>query len=101
MVRERDGERATAHKAEDGWMTTTSSKNLGCLRALALLSVSVTAAAAQTATARIVNAANAFLTTLDQKQHKSVLFAFDDQQQRARWSNLPTTMVPRAGLSMG
>ena len=28
-------------------------------------------------------------------------FAFDDAQQRTRWSNLPTRMVPRAGLSMG
>jgi len=30
-----------------------------------------------------------------------VQFAFDDAQQRTRWSNLPTRMVPRAGLSMG
>jgi hypothetical protein len=29
------------------------------------------------------------------------LFALDDAQQRTRWSNLPTTMVKRAGLSMG
>ena len=56
---------------------------------------------AQTATARIVSAANAFLATLDQKQRQSVQFAFDDEKQRARWSNLPVTMVPRAGLSMG
>ena len=59
------------------------------------------AAAAQTATARAVSAANKFLATLDQKQRHSVLFAFDDEKQRARWSNLPTTMVPRAGLKMG
>lgn len=59
------------------------------------------AAAAQTATSRIVGAANAFLATLDEKQRKSVLFAFDDEQQRKRWSNLPVRMVPRAGLSMG
>jgi hypothetical protein len=30
-----------------------------------------------------------------------VLFGFDDEQQRVRWSNLPVRMVPRAGLSMG
>jgi hypothetical protein len=30
-----------------------------------------------------------------------VLFAFDDEKQRVRWSNLPVRMVPRAGLSMG
>src|SRR5689334_24325639 len=57
--------------------------------------------AAQQPTARIVNAANAFLATLDQKQRQSVLFAFDDQKQRTRWSNLPVRMVPRAGLSFG
>jgi hypothetical protein len=58
-------------------------------------------ASAQTATPRIVNAANAFLSTLDQKQRQSVLFAFDDAAQRTRWSNLPVQMVKRAGLSMG
>jgi hypothetical protein len=58
-------------------------------------------AVAQTATPRIVSAANAFLATLDPKQRQSVLFAFDDAQQRVRWSNFPVSMVPRAGLSMG
>lgn len=66
---------------------------------LALLSLG--AAMAQTATSRIVGAANAFLATLDQKQRQSVQFAFDDEKQRVRWSNLPVRMVPRAGLSMG
>ncbi len=65
-----------------------------------LICLSVTAAVAQTATARIVSAGNAFLSSLDEKQRASVLFAFDDAKQRVRWSNLPTTMVPRAGLSM-
>src|SRR5439155_22463353 len=63
--------------------------------------LSLTAAMAHTATPRIVGAAKTFLSTLDQKQRQSVLFAFDDAQQRTRWSNLPTTMVHRAGLSMG
>jgi Protein of unknown function (DUF3500) len=49
----------------------------------------------------MVNAANAFLSTLDQKQRQSVLFAFDDEKQRARWSNLPTSIVHRSGLTMG
>src|SRR5689334_19290112 len=66
-----------------------------------LFLVSVIAAGAQTATPRIVSAANTFLSTLDQKQRAGVLFSFDDHEQRARWSNLPTTMVRRAGLSMG
>ena len=30
-----------------------------------------------------------------------MLFAFDDEKQWARWSNLPVRMVPRGGLSMG
>src|SRR5579862_7021658 len=56
---------------------------------------------AQTAGPGIVKAANAFLSSLDQKQRQSVLFTFDDEKQRVRWSNLPTTMVRRAGLSLG
>ena len=45
-----------------------------------LASLSLGAAMAQTATARIVSAANSFLSTLDEKQRQSVLFAFDDEQ---------------------
>src|SRR5262249_33902968 len=66
-----------------------------------LLAFSLMTAAAQTATARIVSAANAFLSTLNDKQRQSVTFAFDDEQQRKRWSNLPVSMVPRAGMSLG
>jgi hypothetical protein len=57
--------------------------------------------AAQTPPARMVSAANAFLATLDQKQRQTVMFAYDDEKQRARWSNLPTSIVHRAGLTMG
>ncbi len=66
-----------------------------------LVPLSFGAAAAQTATARIVKAANSFLSTLDDKQRQSVSFAFDDEEQRKRWSNFPISIVPRAGLSMG
>jgi hypothetical protein len=55
----------------------------------------------RSSTARIVKAADGFLATLDDKQRASVLFAFDDDKQRARWSNLPVRMAPRAGLRMG
>lgn len=68
--------------------------------ACALLSLGLSVAPAQTVSSRVANSANAFLSSLDQKQRQSVLFAFDDAQQRARWSNLPTTIVRRAGLSM-
>jgi hypothetical protein len=71
------------------------------IRTSLLISVSLSATLAQTATSRIVSAANAFLSTLDQKQRQSVSFAFDDEKQRQRWSNLPISIVPRAGLSMG
>src|ERR1700694_1969973 len=82
-------------------MNIFSMKTIRVAAALAVICSSLTAAAAQTATSRIVNAAkNTFLSTLDEKQRQSVLFAFDDEKQRARWSNFPTSVVPRAGVSL-
>ena len=57
-------------------------------------------AAAQAATANVVASANAFLATLDAQQRAAVLYAFDDDRQRARWSNFPTGFVPRGGVRM-
>jgi len=54
----------------------------------------------QTTTSQIVSAANAFLSTLDDKQRQAVLYSFDDQEQRQRWSNFPTGVVPRGGISL-
>jgi hypothetical protein len=51
-------------------------------------------------TGRIVDAANSFLATLDADQRKQVLYAFDDNEQRARWSNFPTGVVPRGGINL-
>lgn len=68
---------------------------------LALTCLAVNATMAQTPTSRIVSAANTFLSTLDQPQRGKVLFAFNDEKQRVRWSNFPTAMFPRAGLSLG
>lgn len=68
--------------------------------ALAVICLSRGTAQQPTVTSRIVTAANSFLGTLDQKQRQSVLYAFDDQDQRKRWSNLPVTMVPRGGISL-
>jgi len=81
-------------------MNALSMKTACGILALALMCLPVSAPMAQTTTSRIVSAANAFLSTLDQKQRQSVLFAFDDEKQRARWSNLPNAMAPRAGLSL-
>ncbi len=65
-----------------------------------LISLSFGGAAAQSATSRIVKAANSFLSTLDEQQRQKAVFGFDDEKQRVRWSNLPTTMVPRGGVSL-
>src|SRR5690349_10961503 len=70
------------------------------LRILALICLPLTSAIAETATSRMLSAANTFLSTLDTKQRQTVLFAFDDEQQRKRWSNLPIAMVPRSGISL-
>lgn len=82
-------------------MNSIAMRTARAIVALAMLGLMVKPAAAQTATARIVGAANSFLSTLDEKQRGSVQFAFDDEAQRVRWSNLPITIVRRAGLSMG
>lgn len=66
-----------------------------------LMCLAVSVAAAQSSTARIVTAANHFLSTLDGQQRKSAVFAYDDEQQRARWSNFPIRMVKRSGPSLG
>src|SRR5271154_4220859 len=81
-------------------MNVFSMKMLRAVGALAAVWLSVTAASAQTATAKMVSAANTFLSTLSEKQRQSLLYSFDDEQQRARWSNLPTSFVPRGGISL-
>ncbi len=82
-------------------MNVSSMKLLRGVMAAAAIWLSVAAASAQTPTSRIVSAANTFLSTLNEKQHAAVLFSFNDAQQRTRWSNFPTAMVPRAGISLG
>lgn len=67
---------------------------------LVLGSFPLQAATASPPIARIVAAADAFLGTLDENQKKQVIYAFDDAEQRVRWSNLPVAMVPRGGMSL-
>ena len=81
-------------------MSVLSAKAIRVVGALAVVCSSMTAATTQPATSRLVNAANTFLSTLDENQRNSVLFAFDDEKQRARWSNLPTSFVRRGGISL-
>src|SRR5271166_3292695 len=58
-------------------------------------------APAQSVVSTIVASANGFLSSLDEGQRSKVLFDFNDAAQRVKWSNLPVSMVPRAGLKMG
>jgi Protein of unknown function (DUF3500) len=56
--------------------------------------------AASDTTARIVAAAQAVLTTLDEAGRAKVQFPFEGPQ-KARWSNLPSGIFQREGLRMG
>jgi hypothetical protein len=53
------------------------------------------------ATVAIVSAANAVLASLDDAGRAKVQFAFNDDAQRKRWSNLPGPMFERQGLRLG
>jgi hypothetical protein len=75
---------------------------------LAAFAVAATAGAAAQraaspadATAHVVSAARAVLESLDDAGRAKVQFAFDDEVQRKRWSNLPSPMVERRGVRMG
>ncbi|GJG88941.1 hypothetical protein tb265_41220 [Gemmatimonadetes bacterium T265] len=91
-------------------LTTRTARGVRVLLLLCALGASARAVAAQVATAPgatapvttagIVRAANAFLATLDTAQRRRVLYAFDDDVQRRRWSNFPTGFVPRGGISL-
>jgi hypothetical protein len=94
-------------------MRTPVASLLGTLAALALLypatnwHAPVPSAAgtsfsqtSQPQTQKIVDSANAFLSTLDDAGRQKAVFAFTDDKQRANWSNFPVMMVPRGGISL-
>ena len=56
-------------------MNLCSRRIIGAIGALALICSGVTATAAETATSRIVSAANTFLSTFDDKQRQGVLLS--------------------------
>lgn len=56
--------------------------------------------AAQSPTDQVVAAANKFLATLSNEQRQKVIYAFNDEEQRKRWSNFPTGVVRRGGISL-
>ncbi len=81
-------------------MNSISIRSVRGIRVLASICLSMTTVLGQTPTSRIVSAANTFLSTLDPKQRQTVLFSFNDEKQRKRWSNFPIAMVPRGGISL-
>lgn len=52
-------------------------------------------------TTAAAKAAQTFLDSLDDAKRSKATFAYNDDKQRANWSNLPVTMVPRAGVKFG
>jgi hypothetical protein len=67
---------------------------------LAMALVCLRPVAAQSSTEKVVHAANKFLASLSDDQKHKVLYAYNDEEQRARWSNFPTGFVARGGLRL-
>jgi Protein of unknown function (DUF3500) len=49
---------------------------------------------------QVVASADRFLATLSDAQRSKVVYDFNDNAQRAKWSNFPTGFVPRGGMSL-
>ena len=74
---------------------------LGCVIVAYGFLAAQTADTKTTATAKSVASVNAFLATLSPAQQSKLMFEFNDDKQRVRWSNLPDSMAPRGGLKLG
>ena len=59
-----------------------------------------TSCVAQQPVEQVVQSADKFLSTLSDTQRSKVIYDFNDNTQRARWSNFPTGFVPRGGMSL-
>jgi hypothetical protein len=81
-------------------MKFRSLKSFCIVFAMVAWCVQAQAQTTRSATSKVVESATAFLSTLDAKERASVLYKFDDNKQRARWSNFPTGFVPRGGISL-
>ncbi len=68
--------------------------------ATATASATVSVAAADQSE-RVVVAAELLLKQLSAEQRQAALFRFNDDEQRVRWSNLPSGIFARRGLRMG
>lgn len=63
--------------------------------------VTVDAASADSNTAEVVAAAEAFLATLDDDQIAELSYDYSDTADKENWSNLPEGQVSRGGLAVG
>ena len=81
-------------------MNTLSRSTVSYVSVAAVLGLSALSIMGQSPTSRVVSAANAFLSALTESQRQHVLYAFDDEAQRVRWSNFPVGMVPRGGMAL-
>ncbi len=72
---------------------------LGLLACIGIFSFAQSTTPTGNAVAEIAAAAEKFLGTLDDAQRGKVQFEFNDEQQRKRWSNLPTGAVQRAACA--
>lgn len=81
--------------------TTLSDLGKGSFLAAVLFCGLAQAQSSSAVASKIVASANGFLSSLDEGQRSKLLFDFNDAAQRVKWSNLPVTMTPRAGLKMG
>lgn len=52
-------------------------------------------------TVKVVSAAEKLLAILNDAERAKTMFRFNDEDQRLRWSNLPTGIFERKGLRMG
>ncbi len=68
--------------------------------AIAIALALTTPCVAQQPVEQVVQSANKFLSTLSDTQRSKVIYDFNDNTQRARWSNFPTGFVPRGGMSL-
>jgi hypothetical protein len=82
--------------------TTTSTTAGGTTSAVGGTSTTTAAGATGGDTSpKVVDAANAFLATLDASQKSAVLFDWSNTAQKQRWSNFPNGAFQRAGVMWG
>jgi hypothetical protein len=87
--------------SSDSQGESTSTSATTSASATASTSATTSGSSTTQSTPAIVSAANAFLATLSSSEKDTVLFDQDDNEQKARWSNLPPGLFERQGLVTG